>query len=491
MSPNAARLPGPALALSFIAVLIAIGGTAVAKGVLVNSPSQLKKGVVTGKQIRNGSVARADLAPSLISDLEGATGPAGPKGDKGDRGDAGPAGRAGPDRPDRADGPDRRDRADGSRRRHQRRPRDLQANVPFDSGNEGGVLRVQNSGNGQGILGRAESGVAVEGLNNSSLKAAVEGRNFGVLSGVYGHSAFGDGIVADSPNGNGVVGRSQSADDSGVFGQDLDGGHGSSASPGPSVRAARASPGSTTPPASASGSSARAVAASSGRAATEATASTASPVRTLPRPADQRTRRHVQRAGTKAALLIGDVGVNGKLSVAGPLTVTGELESPLATADTAPITVGAVVKNDCDGILGCLASAIGKFRSLTVIGAKNFEIEHPLDPGRKLRHAAIEGARHVHDLPGTGHDGRGRLRDGAHADWFDALNRDLEYQLTPIGSFSPAMVGASSRTGRGHCAQRSERVGLVAGHRRARRQLRAGASLRGRAHRRGGEARVP
>jgi len=153
-------------------------------------------------------------------------------------------------------------------------------------------------------------------------------------------------------------------------------------------------------------------------------------------------------ANSQAALFLGRVGVNGRLSVAGDMAVSGLIEGELVSAENAPIVAGPASRPMCSGAFNCMASGVLKAVTLSVSGAKNFEIPHPLDPKHAtLRHAAIEG-------PGMYTIYRGRVKTDANGsarvrmpDWFDALNRDLEYQLTTIGSFSRAMVAQEFHDG--------------------------------------------
>jgi hypothetical protein len=79
-----------------------------------------------------------------------------------------------------------------------------------------------------------------------------------------------------------------------------------------------------------------------------------------------------------------------------------------------------------------LVSVRGNF---TATGTKNFRIDHPLDPANKyLFHAAIESSE-VLNL----YSGNAVLDDSGEAvvqlpDWFESINKDFRYQLTPIGA---------------------------------------------------------
>src|SRR3954452_5183757 len=93
------RRPSPALVVSVIALVVALGGTSYAAIVLpANSvgTKQIKKNAVTGAKVKNGSLLSADFrAGQLPAGATGATGATGLKGDKGTAGAAGPAGSPG------------------------------------------------------------------------------------------------------------------------------------------------------------------------------------------------------------------------------------------------------------------------------------------------------------------------------------------------------------------------------------------------------------
>ena len=85
------RRPSPATVLAGIALMVALGGTGYAAGILpVNSvgTAQLKKDAVTSLKVKNGSLLRADFKAGQV--------PAGPAGAAGPAGPTGAAGPAGP-----------------------------------------------------------------------------------------------------------------------------------------------------------------------------------------------------------------------------------------------------------------------------------------------------------------------------------------------------------------------------------------------------------
>jgi hypothetical protein len=74
-------------------------------------------------------------------------------------------------------------------------------------------------------------------------------------------------------------------------------------------------------------------------------------------------------------------------------------------------------------------------------GAGSFKIDHPLDPdGKYLSHSFVESPDMMNVYNGNVRtDGKGEATV-ALPHWFEALNRDFRYQLTPIGQFAQAMV---------------------------------------------------
>ena len=84
-----------ALALSAIALFVAVGGPAAAEDAFVAAKKKLAKNSVTSKQVKNGSLRLRDLRADDVLKLKGDPGPKGDKGDKGDPGAQGPKGDKG------------------------------------------------------------------------------------------------------------------------------------------------------------------------------------------------------------------------------------------------------------------------------------------------------------------------------------------------------------------------------------------------------------
>jgi hypothetical protein len=87
--------------------------------------------------------------------------------------------------------------------------------------------------------------------------------------------------------------------------------------------------------------------------------------------------------------------------------------------------------------------------NITATGSKNFKIDHPLDPENKyLLHASVESSEVLNVYSGNvTTDPKGEAVVTL-PDWFEALNRDLRYQLTVIGTFAQAIVGSEVQTNR-------------------------------------------
>jgi hypothetical protein len=88
------RRPAPATAIAVVALVAAAGGTGYAAPSLT-AAAKIKKGTITGKHVKDGSLGTVDLSAAAREALRGATGPQGPKGETGPKGDAGAPGTPG------------------------------------------------------------------------------------------------------------------------------------------------------------------------------------------------------------------------------------------------------------------------------------------------------------------------------------------------------------------------------------------------------------
>jgi len=79
--------------------------------------------------------------------------------------------------------------------------------------------------------------------------------------------------------------------------------------------------------------------------------------------------------------------------------------------------------------------------NLDVQGTKHFKIDHPLDPEHKyLLHASVESSEVLNLYSGNAiTDSKGEAVITL-PEWFEALNSDLRYQLTVVGTFAQAIV---------------------------------------------------
>ena len=85
--------------------------------------------------------------------------------------------------------------------------------------------------------------------------------------------------------------------------------------------------------------------------------------------------------------------------------------------------------------------------NLTATGSKSFRIDHPLDPENKiLTHWSVESneLKNIYDGVVTlGSDGGAVVE---MPNWFDGLNREFRYQLTPIGGPAAGLYIAEELT---------------------------------------------
>jgi hypothetical protein len=79
-------------------------------------------------------------------------------------------------------------------------------------------------------------------------------------------------------------------------------------------------------------------------------------------------------------------------------------------------------------------------------GAGSFQIDHPLDPANQyLSHSFVESPDMMNIYNGNVTLDAAGEATIALPDWWEALNRDARFQLTPIGSFMPLFVKEAIR----------------------------------------------
>jgi len=74
-------------------------------------------------------------------------------------------------------------------------------------------------------------------------------------------------------------------------------------------------------------------------------------------------------------------------------------------------------------------------------GAKDFEIDHPLDPANKyLDHASVESSEMVNIYSGNVTTDELGIATVKLPEWFESVNTDFRYQLTVVGKFAQAII---------------------------------------------------
>jgi hypothetical protein len=142
-------------------------------------------------------------------------------------------------------------------------------------------------------------------------------------------------------------------------------------------------------------------------------------------------------AGVYGSALGGNVGVLGE-TVAGGIGVWGYSSSGYGVKGESPTNAG-IFGTSSGGYSGYFTGSI--WAQSANASVKNFRIDHPLDPANKvLVHSCVESNERklVYDGLITT-DAKGEATVVLPA-YFQALNRDVRYQLTVIGSFAQAIV---------------------------------------------------
>ena len=160
----------------------------------------------------------------------------------------------------------------------------------------------------------------------------------------------------------------------------------------------------------------------------------------------------VNATGGKSSLGIGGVGVfatGGISRDSGGFVHQGGVGLVATGGSGNPSGRAALFRGDVDinGNLDVSGPAGGG--NITATGTKNFKIDHPLDPENKyLLHASIESSEVLNVYSGnvvTNAKGEAVV---TLPEWFEALNRDLRYQLTVIGTFAQVIVAEKIKQNR-------------------------------------------
>jgi hypothetical protein len=86
---------------------------------------------------------------------------------------------------------------------------------------------------------------------------------------------------------------------------------------------------------------------------------------------------------------------------------------------------------------------------INAIGTKHFKIDHPLDPENKyLYHASIESSEVLNLYSGNVTSNENGEAEVTLPKWFEAINKDLRYQLTVVGTFAQAIIAQKVKDNR-------------------------------------------
>jgi hypothetical protein len=145
----------------------------------------------------------------------------------------------------------------------------------------------------------------------------------------------------------------------------------------------------------------------------------------------------------------GNIGVEGQASNGGTSSFGGYFTSSAAggnglyAEDSVGTSAYGIWGVSSTGNAGQFTGNVSISGDLWVNGAKHFKIDHPLDPANYyLVHACVESDQQINIY--KGHvilDGAGRA-DIQLPSYFQALNTDAEYHLTPIGAPAPSLYVA-------------------------------------------------
>jgi hypothetical protein len=92
-------------------------------------------------------------------------------------------------------------------------------------------------------------------------------------------------------------------------------------------------------------------------------------------------------------------------------------------------------------------------------GSGSFKIDHPLDPANKyLYHSFVESPDMMNVYNGNIVTDKHGIATVALPDYFEALNREFRYQLTPIGQFAQAVV--AKEISRNHFTIKTSKPGV-------------------------------
>jgi hypothetical protein len=137
---------------------------------------------------------------------------------------------------------------------------------------------------------------------------------------------------------------------------------------------------------------------------------------------------------------------NNATAIGAGATATGVNQVVIGNASVTTVALpsGAKLTIGATSIVGAGTSNISGNLNVTgaiTAGTKDFKIDHPLDPANKyLYHTSVESPDMLNIYNGNAVlDSKGEANIRL-PDWFEALNKDFRYQLTPIGGFAPVYI---------------------------------------------------
>ena len=109
---------------------------------------------------------------------------------------------------------------------------------------------------------------------------------------------------------------------------------------------------------------------------------------------------------------------------------------------------GIVATNTGGGLAASLQGNVQITGTLTK-GGGSFKIDDPIDPaGKYLSHSFVESPDMMNIYNGNVTTDADGFATVTMPPWFEALNQDFRYQLTPMGQFAQAMVAAKMKDGK-------------------------------------------
>jgi len=119
---------------------------------------------------------------------------------------------------------------------------------------------------------------------------------------------------------------------------------------------------------------------------------------------------------------------------------TGNIATIYGEAFNGGNSTGIYGKGSAQGFAGFFSGNVSIIGAL-IAQAKNFKIDHPLDPANKtLTHTSIESPDMMNIYNGNIICDSNGIAIVELPEYFDALNKDVKYNLTCIGAFSPVFL---------------------------------------------------